>query len=145
MFKFAGPVLAASVVLGACASVASPPPPPPAPDYSAMASQPAPARSILYTDCIGQAIERDTVALVADDDARLLQFTCGGAPAQRFNEALAVAGEAGGSVWTEGATTFRATTAVRTNLFGVDYCSKGPDGTQCRVVLNTGSFLTGGN
>ncbi len=140
-------VLGLVLAVSACASVSpsSPPPPPPAPDFAAVPSAPAPARAVLYADCLSQAITKYAMALVDDGDTQLLQFTCTGAPAQRFNEALSVMGEAAGSVWSDGDTTFRATTKVRANLFGVDYCAKGPGLMECRIVLNTGPFLTAKN
>lgn len=142
-------MLAAALALAGCAStpVSPPPPPPPPPVLSAIPAQPLPAKSVLYTDCIAQAIGQSSVALLADDGAQLLEFTCTGAPAQRFFEALSVMGEAAGSVWTEGAKTYRATAKVQKDLFGVDYCSASATAgsARCHIVLNTGPFLTAKN
>ena len=136
----------AGLALAACASIApppAPPPPPPPPDLTAPLAGPAPARTVLYTDCLAQAISAGTVAHVSDDSTQLIQFTCTGAAAQRFYEALSVPGEAAGSVWQESGRTFRSTAKVQKNLFGVDYCSSAaPGGAECHIVLNAGPFLT---
>jgi hypothetical protein len=106
----------------------------------------APARSVLYTDCLAQAIDRPAVARLSRGDGELLRFTCTGAPAQRFYEALGVPGVGNASVWQKGSRTFRATAIVREDLFGVDYCSSGAGGDAvCQIVLNTGPFLMGAN
>lgn len=139
---------ALALALGACAGTpASPPPPPPPPNFSAIPAKPLPAKSVLYTDCLAQAIGQSSVAMLADEGAQLLEFTCTGAPAQRFFEALSVMGEAAGSVWTEGTKTYRATAKVQKDLFGVDYCSAtaAAGSASCHIVLNAGSFLTSKN
>lgn len=106
----------------------------------------APPRSVLYTDCLAQAIDRPAVARLSRDGAELLRFTCTGAPAQRFYEALAVLGDEAVTVWQENGRTFRATVKVKEGLFGVDYCSKGTaNDAICQLVLNTGPFLTARN
>jgi hypothetical protein len=133
-------VAAAIVGLSACASN----PAPPAvvtPDFTEITPSAAPARTILYTDCIAQAIERPAVARLSRDGSELIRFTCTGAPAQRFYEALAVLGDEAVSVWQADGRTFRATAKVQKDLFGVDYCSAGPGGAVCQIVLNAGSFL----
>lgn len=136
---------ASTVLLAACASV-SPAPSPEPPDFTEPTPMAAPARSVLYTDCLAQAIDRPAVARLSRSDAELLRFTCTGAPAQRFYEALGVAGGSGASVWQDGGRTFRATAIVRENLFGVDYCSSGAAGDAiCQIVLNAGPFLAGRN
>jgi hypothetical protein len=135
-------ILAAAAV-SACST--SPKPmssPPPTPDFSEPQALPAPGKSILYTDCIEQAIDRSAVARVSGEGVELLRFTCSGAPAQRFYEALGVPGGAAGSSWTDGGRTFRSTLAIRESLFGADYCSTGPGGATCQIHLNTGPFLT---
>jgi hypothetical protein len=134
----------AALALSACASTPAPPPFAAAADLSEPAVSAAPAKTILYTDCIAQAIGSDKVALVADADTKLIRFTCSGAPAQRFYEALAVLGDQAVSVWQAGGRTYRATSKVKKNLFGVDYCSTGAGGAVCHIVLNAGSFLTAG-
>jgi hypothetical protein len=137
--------LAAVLALSACASVA-PSPPPAAPDFSEITPMAAPARTVLYTDCLAQAIERPAVARLSRGKAELLRFTCTGAPAQRFYEALAVLGDSAVSVWKDGERTFRATALVKDDLFGIDYCSTSPaNDPVCQIVLNTGAFLTARN
>jgi hypothetical protein len=132
----------AALALSACASAPDAPPPFVAPDFTEFTPSAAPARTILYTDCIAQAIERPAVARLAREDAELIRFTCAGAPAQRFYEALALMGGEAVSVWQADGRTFRATAKIKRDLFGADYCSSGPGGAVCQIVLNTGSFLT---
>jgi hypothetical protein len=129
----------AALALSACASTS---PPVVAPDFTEITPSAAPARTILYTDCISQAIERPAVARLSRGDAELIRFTCTGAPAQRFYEALAVLGDEAVSVWQADGRTFRATAKIGRDLFGADYCSSGPGGAVCQIVLNTCSFLT---
>jgi hypothetical protein len=136
-----GCVLAA-LALSACASAPVSPPPAPPADLTEPSASAAPAKTVLYTDCIAQAISGNKLSHQSDADTRLIRFTCSGAPAQRFYEALAVLGDEAVSVWQADGRTFRATAKVRENLFGVDYCSTGPGGAVCHIVLNAGSFLT---
>jgi hypothetical protein len=144
MRRLSGLVLIfAAAAVSACSTSPKPlPSPPPAPDLSEPQTLPAPGKSVLYTDCIGQAINRSAVARVSGEGVELLRFTCTGAPAQRFYEALGVPGGAAGSTWTEGGRSFRSTSAIRESLFGADYCSTGPGGAACQIHLNTGPFLT---
>lgn len=140
LYRVSVAAIAAAMGLAACASVA--PPPPAAPDFAEITPSAAPARSVLYTDCIGQAISVSAVARVARGDGNLLRFTCTGAPAQRFYEAIGVMGDKV-SVWQAEGRTFRATDKVQEDLFGVDYCSNGAaNDAVCQIVLNTGPFLT---
>ncbi len=134
----------AALALSACASTPPPPPFVAAADLSEPAASAAPAKTVLYTDCIAQAIGSDKVAHVADADTKLIRFTCSGAPAQRFYEALAVLGDQAVSVWQADGRTYRATAKVKKSLFGADYCSTGAGGAVCHIVLNAGSFLTAG-
>ena len=135
----------AALALAACTSVAPPPPQAPV-DFSEVAPEAAPARTVLYTDCLAQAISLPAVARQSRDGTDLLRFTCSGAPAQRFYEALAVVGDEAVSVCQANGRTYRATAKVREDLFGVDYCSAGAAGDAvCQIVLNTGSFLTATN
>ncbi|WP_291045523.1 hypothetical protein [Hyphomonas sp.] len=134
--------VAAALALCACASTPAPPPFVAAADLSEPAASAAPAKTVLYTDCITQAISNDKVAHVADADTKLIRFTCSGAPAQRFYEALAVLGDQAVSVWQANGRTYRATAKVKQSLFGADYCSTGAGGAVCQIVLNAGSFLT---
>jgi hypothetical protein len=116
-----------------------------APDFSEIAPMAPPARAVLYTDCIAQAISRPAVARQARDGAELLRFTCTGAPALRFYEALAVPSQAKVSTWEADGRTYRATVEIKRDLFGADYCSVGASNDAvCQIVLNTGPFLTAG-
>jgi len=136
---------AALLALSACASVA-PSPPAAATDFSEITPMAAPARTVLYTDCLAQAIERPAVARLSRDGAELLRFTCTGAPAQRFYEALGALEDGSVSIWKDAERTFRATALVKDDLFGVDYCSTSPaNDPVCQIVLNTGAFLTAKN
>ena len=138
-------VLSAARVLSACAG-AVPSPPPAAPDFSEITPMAAPARTVLYTDCLAQAIERPAVARLSRDGAELLRFTCTGAPAQRFYEALGALEDGAVSIWKDAERTFRASAVVKEDLFGVDYCSTSPaNDPVCQIVLNTGAFLTAKN
>ena len=132
----------AALALCACASTPAPQPFVAAADLSEPAAGPAPAKTVLYTDCISQAISSNKVAHVADADTKLIRFTCSGAPAQRFYEALAVLGDQAVSVWQADGRTYRATAKVKQSLFGEDYCSTGTGGAVCNIVLNAGPFLT---
>ena len=134
--------VAAALALCACASTPAPPPFVAAADLSEPAASAAPAKTVLYTDCIAQAISSDKVAHLADADTKLIRFTCSGASAQRFYEALAVLGDKAVSVWQANGRTYRATAKVKQSLFGADYCSTGAGGAVCHIVLNAGSFLT---
>ena len=133
-----------ALALSACASTPAPPTFAAAADLSESSTTAAPAKTVLYTDCIAQAISSDKVAHVADADTKLIRFSCSGAPAQRFYEALAVLGDQAVSVWQADGRTYRATAKVKKNLFGADYCSTGAGGAVCHIVLNAGSFLTAG-
>ena len=133
-----------ALALSGCASTPAPPTFAAAADLSESSTTAAPAKTVLYTDCIAQAISSDKVAHVADADTKLIRFTCSGAPAQRFYEALAVLGDQAVSVWQADGRTYRATAKVKKNLFGADYCSTGAGGAVCHIVLNAGSFLTAG-
>ena len=134
----------AAMALCACASTPAPRPFEVAADLSEPAASAAPAKTVLYTDCISQAISSNKVAHVADADTKLIRFTCSGAPAQRFYEALAVLGDQAVSVWQADGRTYRATAKVKKSLFGADYCSTGAGGAVCHIVLNAGSLLTAG-
>jgi hypothetical protein len=131
----------AGLALSACAGTPAPPPVVAA-DLSEPAARAAPAKTVLYTDCIAQAISNDKVTHLAEGQTKLIRFTCSSAPAQRFYEALAVLGDRAVSVWQADGRTFRATAQVKDSLFGLDYCSTGAGGAVCHIVLNAGAFLT---
>lgn len=135
-------IAVAALALSACASTPAVPASIAAPDFTEITPSAAPARTLLYTDCIAQAIDRPAVARLSRDGAELIRFTCTGAPAQRFYEALAVLGDGAGSVWQADGRTFRSTTKVVEDLFGIDYCSSGAGSAVCQIVLNAGPFLT---
>jgi len=93
---FAG--LMAALAVPACASAPDPPPIIPAPDFSEPATSPAPAGTVLYTDCMTHAISSAKVAHLSDGNTKLIRFICSCAPAQSFYEALAVLGDEAVSV-----------------------------------------------
>ena len=102
----------------------------------------APANARLYANCIGQAAEAGAYAHAFDDSTDLLLFTCTGQPAREFYEGLATRSAAVGAEYQSEGRTWRATNAVRRNLFGVDYCSHGSgDDYACVISLNTGAFI----
>ena len=121
------PVLAFAAVfaLSACASV-GPTPPPAAPDFSEITPMAAPARTVLYTDCLAQAIERPAVARLSRGEAELLRFTCTGAPAHRFYEAVAVLVDHYVSVLTDGQPHLRATAVVQATHIGLYFVAPIP-------------------
>ena len=71
----AGQGFVTALALSACASTPAPPFVAPA-DLSEPAASAAPEKTVLYTDCIAQAISSDKVAHVADADMKLIRFTC---------------------------------------------------------------------
>jgi hypothetical protein len=127
----------ASSVVAALAACSHAAPKPVAPDYRAVAVTPAPPHGDLYAQCLADAAANHRYARAADPDTTLLVFTCTGAPARAFFDALAAHSAAAGSEFTAGGTTYRATNRVRHDLFGVDYCSA----DECHITLNAGEFL----
>lgn len=112
------------------------------PDYAPIAGEAAPARGALYADCLAQASTQRTYRRAHDADTELLLFTCHDAPARAFYEGLAGWSASIDSQFTQAGRTYRSTTKVRENLFGVDYCSTDGAGSyECVVTLNAGAFL----
>ena len=114
-----------------------------APDFVPPAGSPAPAHAAIYAACIAEAIGAHRLDLSADSSSRLLRFSCAGAPALAFYEALAGWSADKGTQWRREGRSWRATLKVRRDLFGVDYCSVAErDGdAHCVITLNVGGFL----
>jgi hypothetical protein len=135
--------LALGATLTACAhaseAVVAPP------DYSPIAGDPAPAHARLYADCIGQATASGTYRRAADGGGdELILFTCTGAPAHAFYDALGPWSARIDSAFQHDGRSYRSTAKVQTNMFGVDSCSaaNGAD-HRCVITFNAGDFLDG--
>lgn len=133
--------LALSVALSACAH--APAALVTAPDYSPLAGDPAPAHARLYADCIGQAAATGTYRRAADGGGdELILFTCTGAPARAFYDALGPWSAQIGSAFDHDGRNYRSTAKVVANMFGVDSCSavEGAD-HRCVLTFNAGDFV----
>ncbi len=131
--------LAGAAVTG-CASANRPAPR--SPDLTPVGGSPAPFHGKLYADCIEQAVSTAAYDRTADSGTYLLRFTCSGAPAQAFYVELGGWSAKEHSEWVADKRTWRSTSKVVRNLFGVDYCSSdNASDYQCVVTLNVGKFL----
>lgn len=111
------------------------------PDFTPIRGEPLNERSRLYVDCVRQAAVEGEVDRTTDADSHLIRFTCSGAPARAFYDALAPWSAQRDSQWAAGGRTGRSTEKVRRDLFGVDHCwTDGGADHRCVVVLNTGRF-----
>lgn len=135
--------LAAAASLAACAhgqeAVEGPP------DYTPIAGDPAPANARYYADCIGQAAAARTYRRAADGGGdELILFTCTGAPARAFYDALGPWSARIDSAFEHDGRSYRSTAKVRANLFGVDSCSAAAGADhRCVITFNAGDFLDG--
>lgn len=130
-------------VLGALAITACAHAPEPVagpPSYAAVAVESSP-KARFYADCIGQAATGGTYGRAHDEDTEMVLFTCTGAPARAFYDALAGRSAEVGSETQSGSRTYRSTNAVQRDLFGVDYCFTDAGEHSCVVSLNAGEFL----
>ena len=137
----AGLVAAAS--LAACAHGPDPVAGPP--DYAPIAGDPAPPNARLYADCIGQAAAAGTYRRASDGGGdELILFTCTGAPAKAFYDALGPWSAQLDSAFEHEGRAYRSTARVQANMFGVDSCSaaSGAD-HRCVITFNAGDFLDG--
>lgn len=133
--------LALAGTLTACAHAPEALPGPP--DYTPLAGEPAPAHARLYADCIGQAAAAGTYRRAADGGGdELILFTCTGAPARAFWDALGPWSVQIGSAFEHDGRSYRSTAKVQANMFGVDSCSaaNGAD-HRCVITFNAGDFL----
>lgn len=105
--------------------------------YAPIATRPASPHAALYAACLADAVASQRVAQAQDPDTSLVVFTCRGEPARAFYEGLAEWAAQQHSAFVYGGRTFRSTTRVRHDLFGVDYCSA----DECVISLNAGDFV----
>jgi hypothetical protein len=114
------------------------PPPSVAIDYRPVTTSAAPPEGALYAHCLAAT---DHYAHARDGDTSLLLFTCAGDPARAFYEGLAAWSARIGSEFTAAGRTFRSTTRVRHDLYGVDYCATDGTSYECLITLNVGAFV----
>lgn len=131
------------VALGACAH--APEAAPVAPDFTPIAGEPAPPNARYYADCIGQAATSGTFRRASDGGGdELILFTCTGAAARAFYDALGPWSARLGSGFDHEGRTYRSTAKVVANMFGVDSCSAASDADhRCVITFNAGDFLDG--
>ena len=127
--------------LGACAH--APDTAPVVPDYTPIAGEPAPPNARYYADCIGQAATSGTFRRASDGGGdELILFTCTGAPARAFWDALGPWSIAHDSAFDHAGRSYRSTAKVVANMFGVDSCSAAADADhRCVITFNAGDFL----
>ncbi|MDP3494053.1 MAG: hypothetical protein Q8R82_13145 [Hyphomonadaceae bacterium] len=132
--------LAAFLALAACASVPESEAPAGPPDVRLTAGLPAPAQARLYAECISQAAEAGSY--VRERDGKTLRFTCTGATATWFFEALGPWSAKVGSEVVSDETTWRFSKKLIKDSYGVDGCSRDAAGAHmCVVILNVGEFI----
>lgn len=115
-----------------------------APDYSPIAGDPAPPNARYYAECIGQAAASGTFRRASDGGGdELILFTCTGAPARAFYDALGLWSVRLGTGFVHEGRSYRSTARVIANMFGVDSCSvDAANGDhRCVISLNAGDFL----
>lgn len=126
-------------LLAACASTPDAPAGPA--DFTPVATTPAP-HARLYADCIGQAATNGTYGRAHDPDTEIVQFTCTGAPARAFYDALAARSAEVASEVVANGRIFRSTNRIIANLLGADHCSTdGAGDYRCSLSFNAGEFL----
>ena len=135
--------LAAAASLAACAHGPEPVQGPP--DYAPIRGDPAPPNARYYADCIGQAAAAGTYRRASDGGSdELILFTCTGAPARAFYDALGPWSARLESAFEHEGQTYRSTAKVQTNMFGVDSCSAAAEADhRCVITFNAGDFLDG--
>lgn len=114
-----------------------------APDYTPLAGEPAPPNARYYADCLGQAAASGAYRRAADGGGdELILFTCTGAPARAFYDALGPWSVRLDSAFQHDGRTYRSTAKVVANMYGVDSCSAA-DGAdhRCVITFNAGDFL----
>ena len=136
-------LVAAALLIGMSACAHAPDVPAGPPDYAPIAGEPAPANARYYADCLGQAAATGAYRRAADDGGdELILFTCTGAPARVFYEALGAWSAAIDSAFQHEGRTYRSTAKVQANMFGVDSCSAVEDADhRCVITFNAGDFL----
>jgi len=136
-------IAAASALLAAAACAHAPEMAASPPDYTPPAAQPTGPHARLYAECIQQAAGSGAYRQVIDGGDELLLFTCDGAVARAFWEALAPHSAAMDSGWEHDGRRYRSTAKVQRNLIGVDYCTVDASGgdARCTLTFNAGDFL----
>ncbi len=134
-------VIGLSATLAACAH--APEPVMTVPDYAPIAGDRAPANARYYADCIGQAAATGDFRRASDGGGdELILFTCTGAPARAFYDALGPWSARIGSAFDHDGRTYRSTARVMANMFGVDSCSSAAGADhRCVITFNAGDFL----
>ncbi len=114
-----------------------------APDYAPIAGEPAPPNARYYADCIGQAAASGAFHRASDGGGdELILFTCTGAPARAFYDALGLWSVRLGTGFLYEGRSYRSTARVQNNMFGVDSCSVAADADhRCVITFNAGDFL----
>lgn len=112
------------------------------PDFRPIATESS-AKARLYADCIAQAVETGAYGRAHNADTEMVLFTCTGAPARTFYEALGSWMQQGPwSAQIGGGRKLRSTMPIQRDLFGVDWCSTDEaDDYLCVISLNAGEFL----
>ena len=116
-----------------------------APDHAPITGDPAPPNARYYADCIGQAAATGEFRRASDGGGdELILFSCTGAPARAFYDALGPWSARIGSAFDHDGRRYRSTARVVANMFGVDSCSAvaGAD-HRCVITFNAGDFLDG--
>ncbi|MEJ7604626.1 MAG: hypothetical protein WKG01_42630 [Kofleriaceae bacterium] len=127
------------VVISACAG--KPALTPTLPDYRPIATEPPPPPAELYASCLADATAQRRFRRAHDASTSLLLFTCTGAPARSFYDGLAAWSAQIGSQFQHASRTYRSTSRVQHNLFGVDYCATAGTVYECVITLNVGAFV----
>lgn len=138
-------VTIASLLAAVSACAHAPEAAPVTPDYTPIAGDPAPPNARYYADCIGQAATSGTFRRASDGGGdELILFTCTGAAARAFYDALGPWSARLGSAFDHEGRTYRSTAKVVANMFGVDSCSAASDADhRCVITFNAGDFLDG--
>ena len=134
-------VAAVGSLAAACAHAPTPAAAPP--NYAPIVGDPAPPNARLYAACFQQAADTGSYRRAADGGGdELLLFTCTGAPARAFYDALGPWSTQIDSGFEHDGRTYRSTAKVQANMFGVDSCSTS-DGAdhRCVITFNAGDFL----
>lgn len=127
--------LVCGLAMSACATAPETAGPP---DFSPVGV--APSRTAkLYADCISQAAATNRYGH-AYDEIHIVVFTCDGAPARTFFEALGPWSSQEGSEVVLGERMIRSTTRIERDLFSADYCERTGETYRCAISLRTGAF-----
>jgi len=137
------PGLAALALFAALSACAHAPETAMAPaDYTPIVGDPAPPHARLYADCISQAAGTGAYRRAANGGDELILFTCTGAPARAFYDALGPWSAQIGSAFEQDGRSYRSTAKVQANMFGVDSCSAVGDADhRCVITFNAGDFV----